>query len=109
MHDGSGLTTDPACAAPEDVARRRQACHSLDEGLSSSQSSSVVHVRTGRLVSDQFDSLISNIRENPCRDSEREQIRILLERQKEQILLITEQRFGNTSSRPIMTEEVSKS
>ena len=58
---------------------------SLDEGLSSSQSSSVGH-RTGRLVADQFDSLISNVRENPSRGSENEQIRILLERQKEQIL-----------------------
>ena len=64
---------------------RRQAYHSLDEGLSSSQSSSVGHVRTGRLVSDQFDSLIPNVRD-PCRGSENEQIRILLQRQKEQIL-----------------------
>ena len=43
------------------------------------------HVRTGRPV-DEFGSLISNVRENPCRDSENEQIRILLERQREQIL-----------------------
>ena len=42
-----------------------------------------VHVGTGRLV---FGSLIPNVRENPCRDSETEQMRILLERQKEQIL-----------------------
>ena len=34
----------------------------------------------------EFGSLISNVRENPRRDSENEQIRILLERQKEQIL-----------------------
>ena len=67
----------------EDAASRRQAYHSLDEGSSSSQSSSVGHVRTGRLV---FGSLIANVRENLCRDSETEQIRILLERQKEQIL-----------------------
>ena len=67
----------------EDAASRRQAHHSLDEGLSSSQSSSVGHVRTGRPV---FGSLIPNVRENPCRDSGNEQIRILLERQKEQIL-----------------------
>ena len=44
------------------------------------------HVRTGRPVADQFDSLIPNVRENPCRGSENEQIRILLERQREQIL-----------------------
>ena len=65
-----------------DPASRRQVCHSLDESLLSSQSSSVGHVRTGRLVSDEFGSLISNVRENPRRDSENEQIRSLLERQK---------------------------
>ena len=53
-----------------------------DEGLSSSQSSSVGPVRTGLLVADQFDSLIPNGRENPCRGSENEQIRILLGRQR---------------------------
>ena len=47
---------------------------------------SVGHVRTGRPVSDEFGSLISNVRENPRRSSENEQIRILLERQREQIL-----------------------
>ena len=47
---------------------------------------SVCHVTTGRPVSNEFGSQISNVRENPCRDSENEQIRILLERQKEQIL-----------------------
>ena len=35
---------------------------------------------------DEFYSLISNVREKPSRDSENEQIRILLEQQKEQIL-----------------------
>ena len=39
----------------------------------------------GRLVNE-FGSLSLSVRENPCRDSENEQIRILLERQKEQIL-----------------------
>ena len=70
----------------EDPASRRQAYHSPDESLLSSQSLFVSHVRTGRPVSDEFGSLISNVRENPRRDSENEQIRILLERQKEQIL-----------------------
>ena len=68
----------------EEPAGRRQAYHSPEESLSS-QSSSVGHVRTGRPV-DEFGSLISNGRENPCRDSENEQIRILLDRQKVQIL-----------------------
>ena len=53
--------------------------------MSSSQSSSVGHGK-GRPVADQFGSLISSVRENPSRDSENEQIRILLERQKEQTL-----------------------
>ena len=35
---------------------------------------------------EQFDSLISNVRENPRRSSDNEQIRILLERQREQLL-----------------------
>ena len=66
---------------------RRRAYHSHDEGLSSSQSSSIDHVRTGRPVFDEFGSLISNVSENPCRDSENEQTRILLERVREQILV----------------------
>ena len=53
--------------------------------MSSSQSSSVGH-RTGRLVGEQFDSLISNVKENSRRSSANEQIRILLERQREQIV-----------------------
>ena len=80
---GRALSSPLFTQEREDAASRRQACHSPDEGLSSSQSSSVGHVRTGRPV---FGSLIPNVRENPCRDSENEQIRILLERQKEQIL-----------------------
>ena len=59
-------------------------CQCFIVGLSSSQSSSVGH-RTGRPVVEQFDSLISNDRENPRNSSENEQIRILLERQREQI------------------------
>ena len=75
----------------EDVVSRRRAYHSHDEGLSSSQSSSVGH-STGRPVVEQFDSQISNVRENPSvreilsHSSESEQTRILLERQREQIL-----------------------
>ena len=65
----------------EDAASRRRAYHSHDEGLSSSQSSSVGH-RTGRPV----DSLIPNVRENLRRSSENEQIRNLLEQQREHIL-----------------------
>ena len=87
----------------EDPASRRQVNHSPEESLLSSQS--VGHVRTGRLVFKEFGSLISNVRENPRRDSD-EQIRILLERQKEQILADCQ---PGIQKHPIMTEEVSKS
>ena len=70
----------------EDDASRRRAYHSNDEGSSSSQSSSSVGHRTRRPVVEQFDSQISNLKENVRHSSENEQIRILLERQKEQIL-----------------------
>ena len=93
----------------EDAASRRQVNHFLDGVLLSIQSSSVGHVRTGRLVSDQFESLIPNVRENPCRGSENEQIRILLERQKQEILSYFQAEIRNTNSRPIMTEQVSTS
>ena len=49
-----------------------------------------------------------NVRENPRHSSENEQIRILLERQKEQIL--ANYRAENQKhARPVMTEEVFKS
>ena len=47
----------------EDPASRRQAYHSPDESLSSRQSLSVGRVRTVRLVSDEFGSPSSNVRE----------------------------------------------
>ena len=82
---GRALSSPLFTQEREEPASRGQAYHSSEENLSS-QSLSVGHVRTGRLVADQFDSLIPSVRENPCRDSENEQIRILLERQREQIL-----------------------
>ena len=94
MHDSeiSDDTIGRALSSPlfnqerEEPAGLRQARHAPDESLLSSQSLSVGLVRTGRLVSDEFGSLISNVEENPCRASENEKIRILLERPKEQIL-----------------------
>ena len=88
LHDWemSDYTIGRALSSPlfnqerEDPASRRQIYHSPEESLLLSQSLSVGHVRTGRPVSDEFGSLISHVRENPCRDSENEQIRILLER-----------------------------
>ena len=63
----------------EEPAGRRKACHSREESFLSSQSLSVGHVSTGRPVNE-FGSISSGVRENPSRDSENEQIRILLER-----------------------------
>ena len=83
---GKALSSPLFTQEREDPASRRQACHYPDESLLSSQSLSVGHVRTGRAVSDEFDSQVPNVRENPRRSSENEQIRILLERQREQIL-----------------------
>ena len=76
----------------EDPASRRQAYHSPEESLLSSQSLSVGHVRTGRPV-DEFGSPISNVREIPCRDSENEQIRFFWNDKKSRFSLIVEQRF----------------
>ena len=82
---GGALSSPLLIEEREEPAGRRQADHTPEESLLSSQSLSVGHVSTGRLVSE-FGSLSSSVRENPSRDSENEQIRILLERQKEQIL-----------------------
>ena len=78
VHDweSSDYTIGRALSSPlftqerEDPASRKQAYHSPEESLLSSQSLSVVHVRTERLVSDKFGSLIEKVRENPRRDSE---------------------------------------
>ena len=65
-------------------ACRRRADHSEEEGLSSCLSSSVSHDRTGRPVVCSFDSQVLSVQER--HSSESEQIRILLERQREQFL-----------------------
>ena len=66
---GRALSSPLFTQEREDPASRRQAYHSLEESLLPSQSLSVCHVRTGRLVSDEFGSLISNVKANPRRDS----------------------------------------
>ena len=84
MHDSEidDYTIGRALSSPlftqerEDPASRRQAYHSPDESLLSSQSLSVGHVRTGNFKCQ------GKIRVA----SENEQIRILVERQEEQIL-----------------------
>ena len=82
---GALFTTIHSGARRTQLAVDRQAYHSPEESSLPSQSLSVGHVRTGRPVNE-LSSLSSSVRENPSRDSENEQIRILLERQKEQIL-----------------------
>ena len=74
-------------------ACRRRADLSEEEGLSSSLSSSISHDGTGRpVVSSPFDTQISSVerlkfvQEIQRHSSESEQIRILLDRQREQIL-----------------------
>ena len=64
-------------------ACQRQAHHSEEEGLSSCLSSSVSHDRTGKPV---VCRLVSSAQESQRHNSENEQIRTLLERQREQIL-----------------------
>ena len=82
---GRALSSPLFIQEREEPADRRQAYHSFEESLLPSQSLSVCHARTGRPVHE-LSSLGSRSREKPSRDSENEQIRILLERQKEQIL-----------------------
>ena len=82
---GMALSSPLFTQEREEDASRRRAYHSQDEGLSSSQSSSVGH-RTERPVVKQFDSQIPNVKEIPSNSSESEQISSLLERQREQIL-----------------------
>ena len=65
-------------------ACRRRVDHSEEEGLSPCLSSSVSHERTGRPV---VCSLVSSAQETQRHNSESEQIRTLLERQREQQIL----------------------
>ena len=82
---GRALSSPLFIQEREEPADRKQAHHSCKESLLPAQSLSVGHVRTVRPVHE-LSSLGSSIRENPSRDSDNEQIRILFERQKEQIL-----------------------
>ena len=82
---GRALSSPLFTQEREEPADRGQAYHSLEESLLPSKSLSVGHVRTGRPVNE-LSLPSSSVRENPSRDSENEQIRILLQRQKEQIL-----------------------
>ena len=82
---GRALSSQLFIQEREEPADRRQAYHSSEASLLLSQSLSVCHLRTGRPVHE-LSSLGSSSREKPSRDSENERTRILLERQKEQVL-----------------------
>ena len=81
----------------EEPASRRQAYHSFDESLLTSQSLSVGRVRTGRPV-DEFGVATQKMSKSGFFWNDK----------KSKFSLITEQRFRNTSSKPIMMEEVSR-
>ena len=88
-------------------ACRRRADHSEEEGLSSCLSSSMSHDRTGKPVVCR-DISHEHCQENQRQNSESEQIRTLLERQREHILADCQAEIRNTNSRPITTGEVFK-
>ena len=90
----------------EESAGRRQAYHSFEESLLPAQTLSVCHVRTVRPVHE-LSSLGLCSREKRSRDSEKGRVRILLDRQQEQILAdFVELRFTNSISKPMLIEEV---
>ena len=80
---GKALSSPLFIQEREEPSNGRQACHSHEESLLSAQSF-LAHARTGRPVHEL--SLLSSCREKPSREMENERIRILLERQQEQIL-----------------------
>ena len=81
---GKALSSPLFIQERREPAERRQAYHSYEESLLPAQYF-FAHTRTGRPVHE-LSSLSSSSREKPSREMENETIRILLERQKEQIL-----------------------
>ena len=77
---GKALSSPLFTQQREEPADRRQAYHSYEESLLPTQSF-FTHARTGRPVHE-----LCSLRQKPSREMENETIRILLERQKEQIL-----------------------
>ena len=82
---GKALSSPLFIQEREEPADRRQAYHSHEESLLPTQAFSVCHSGAGRPVHE-LSSLSSCSRQKPSREMENERIRILLERQKEQIL-----------------------
>ena len=102
---GRALSSPLFTQEREEPAGRRQVYQSPEESLLPSQSLSVGYVRTGRPVNE-LSSLSSSVRENPSQKMSKSGFS--WNDKKSKFSLIVEQRFRNTSSKPIMTEEVSK-
>ena len=79
---GKALSSPLFVQEREEPANRRQAYHSHEESLLLAQSS-FAHTSTGRPV---FELISRQKKRKPSREMEKERIRILLERQKKQIL-----------------------
>ena len=90
------------CSSRSEKNQRTEdkAYHSHEESLLSAQSL-IAPARTERLVHE----LIPCQKRKSSRDSENERIRIILERQKEQILAEERTEFRNTNFKPILIEE----
>ena len=101
---GRALSSPLFIQEREEPADRRQACHSFEESLLPAQSFSVCHSRTGRTAHD-LGSLGSSSREKPSRQK-MSKSGFSLNDKKSKFSLILEQRFKNTSSRPILMGEV---
>ena len=83
---GKALSSPLFTQEREEPANRRQAYHSHEEILLPAHSFSVCHSRTVKPVHE-LSSLSSCNSEKPSREMENETIRILVERQKEQLLV----------------------
>ena len=105
---GKALSSPLFTQEREDPASRRQAYHSLEESSLSSQSLSVGHVRTGRLVSDDFGHSFQTSDKNHVVTQKVSKSGFFWNDKRSKILLIVEQRFTNTSTKPIVTEKYPK-
>ena len=106
---GKALSPPMFTQEREDDASRRRACHSQDEGLSSSQPPSVVHYRTVGQVVKPFDSQIPSVREIIATAQKVSKSGFFWSDKESRFSLTVKQRFENTSSRLVLTEEVFRS
>ena len=93
---GKALSSPLFIQEREEPANLRQASHSHEESLLPAQSF-FAHTNTGKPVF----KLSSSQKRKSSRDMENERIRILVERQKEQILAEVRTEIQNTNFKPI--------